>query len=70
MFKKEFILYLTVIVIGALFVSEAYAFPPNKVWEKRYNAPLNMMDSAIAVSVNSNQNVFVTGWSCCFFYKS
>ncbi|MCC6864784.1 MAG: T9SS type A sorting domain-containing protein [Ignavibacteria bacterium] len=36
---------------------------PVTVWSKAYNGPSNLQDSAIGISVNSNGNVFVTGWS-------
>jgi len=37
--------------------------PPYTIWNKRYNSPSNLSDSAVGVAVDGNGNVFVTGWS-------
>lgn len=63
MIKKEFMLCLVVFLIGILSAAETYSTGPDKVWEKRFSGPSNLTDEAFVVSVNSNRNVFVTGWS-------
>jgi hypothetical protein len=37
--------------------------PPYTIWSKLYNSSSNLSDSATAVCVDGNGNVFVTGWS-------
>jgi hypothetical protein len=52
------------LIIAALFllVSTAYSEPPHKEWFKIYHNSSGIQDSAVAICVNSNGNVFVTGW--------
>jgi hypothetical protein len=52
------------LIIAALFllVSTAYSAPPQKEWFKMYHNSSGIQDSAVAICVNSNGNVFVTGW--------
>jgi hypothetical protein len=61
--KKHIINGLLAISALVLFVSSAYSDPPVKVWEKVYHNSVGIQDSAVAVCVNSNGNVFVTGWT-------
>ena len=54
-----FPIMLVIILSGQIF-SQIY---PYIVWNKTYNAPSNLQDSSVSISMNSLGMVFVTGWS-------
>lgn len=60
---KLSVLLFAVFVLMFLSGSELFSQTPCNVWSKLYNGPANLQDSAVAMSVNSQGFVFVTGWS-------
>ncbi len=50
-------------LIPLLFICSVTFSQPFIIWNKAYNGPANLQDSAVAVSVNPAGQVFVTGWS-------
>jgi uncharacterized delta-60 repeat protein len=45
------------------FTTVKYNSDGDQKWERRYNGPGNSFDEAIAITVDSKCNVYVTGWS-------
>lgn len=50
-------------LIPLLFACSLTFSQPYTIWNKAYNGPANLQDSAVAVCVNPAGQVFVTGWS-------
>ncbi len=61
--KSSTIGFLLIITALFLLVSTTYSEPPHKEWFKIYHNSSGIQDSATAMCVNSNGNVFVTGWT-------
>src|SRR5437867_500844 len=61
--NNYFRLFLLLILLLVFGISKSNAQIPFTFWAKAYNGPANLQDSAVAVCVNANDNVFVTGWS-------
>ncbi|MCS3796889.1 SBBP repeat-containing protein [Niastella sp. OAS944] len=45
------------------FTTIKYDYDGNTKWVKRYNGPGNQNDRAVAITVDENCNVYITGWS-------
>lgn len=64
MSKIKLVFLVTAIMFSFFFTNnESYSQTPCTVWQKLYNGPANLQDSAVGMSVNGSGFVFVTGWS-------
>ncbi|HJY63840.1 MAG TPA: T9SS type A sorting domain-containing protein [Ignavibacteria bacterium] len=62
--KLTFSLFILPIFLMVFYTNQSYSqVYPYTVWDKTYNAPSNLQDSSVSISMNSLGMVFVTGWS-------